>query len=113
VNWTHEKAVCLCKKIETVCVPFGCHVALTGGCLYKEGERKDCDVLFYRIRQIAKIDIEGLVKALADNGINLVSGFGWCLKFVFDGMNIDAFFPEEEGGNYDQGNDNAGILEVI
>lgn len=33
--WTQQEAVDLCVIIESVCVEFGCHVALTGGLLYK------------------------------------------------------------------------------
>ena len=51
MNWTQQHAIELCKRIESVCPRYGCHVALTGGLLYKDGPRKDCDILFYRIRQ--------------------------------------------------------------
>lgn len=95
--WTHEEAVELCRKIEAVCPEHGCHVALTGGTLYKDGGRKDCDILFYRIRQSPEIDMEGLVDALADIGVEFSSGFGWCVKFTYEGKKIDAFFPEEDG----------------
>lgn len=39
--WTQKEAIELCVKIEAICPKYGCHVALTGGLLYKEGERKD------------------------------------------------------------------------
>lgn len=45
-GWTQAEAVALAKKIEAVCPAFGCHVALTGGLLYKddgEYERADPD----------------------------------------------------------------------
>jgi hypothetical protein len=100
MSWNLEDAVQLCKKIESVSPEFGCHVALTGGTLYKDGERKDCDILFYRIRQIGKVDIEGLFKKLETIGVKKESGFGWCHKAVFEGKDIDCFFPEEEGGEY-------------
>ena len=59
----HDMAVTLCRLIETFAPQYGCHVALTGGCLYKNGDRKDIDVLFYRIRQVEKIDHDGLKMA--------------------------------------------------
>lgn len=99
-TWTHEQALDLCRKIEAICPAFGCHVALTGGLLYKDGERKDCDILFYRIRQIEHIDEEGLFNALAEIGVQKVSGFGWCHKAEYEGRKIDCFFPEEQGGEY-------------
>ena len=99
-QWTHEKAVALCISIEAICPEFGCHVALTGGLLYKSGPRKDCDILFYRIRQIEQIDETGLFAALAKIGLVKKSGFGWCHKGTFEGRKVDMFFPEEQGGEY-------------
>ena len=96
-KWTQAHAIALCRQIEAICPEFGCHVALTGGCLYKDGERKDLDVLFYRIRQTPKIDHDGLFNALFRIGIEKTGGFGWCHKATFEGRNIDCFFPEEDG----------------
>lgn len=104
-KWTQEQAVRLCRQIEAVCPPFGCHVALTGGTLYKDGPRKDLDLLFYRIRQEPEIDIDGLFEALAEIGIERLRGFGWCYKAKFGGKNIDCFFPEEQGGEYAETDD--------
>lgn len=98
--WTKDDAILLCRKIEEMCPQFGCHVALTGGCLYKDGERKDLDILFYRIRQVDVIDMDGLFKYLESVGVIKKSGFGWCFKLVYGDKNIDAFFPEEESGEY-------------
>jgi hypothetical protein len=50
-RWTQADAIALCRKIEEHVPDAGMHVALTGGCLYKDGTRKDADILFYRIRQ--------------------------------------------------------------
>ena len=99
-NWTQSEAIELCKKIESICPPHGCHVALTGGLLYKEGPRKDCDILFYRIRQRKTIDFDGLWKALEAIGFVKKSGFGWCYKAEFDGKPVDCFSPEDFGGEY-------------
>lgn len=108
--WTLMEAVELCRKIEEIAPKFGCHVALTGGTLYKDGKRKDLDLLFYRIRQVDSIDKEGLFGALGALNISVTSGFGWLHKAVIaepDGKgsytafkNIDLFFPEEDGGGY-------------
>lgn len=97
--WTLAAAVDLCRHVETIAPDFGCHVALTGGCLYKDGPRKDLDLLFYRIRQEDDIDAEGLFEALAEElGMVKKSGFGWCHKCEYKGKKIDCFFPEEPGG---------------
>jgi hypothetical protein len=99
MSWTQSEAIDLCRQIEAICPPFGCHVALTGGTLYKEGSRKDLDILFYRIRQVDVIDYDGLFEALSKIGVERVNGFGWCIKCDNFGRTIDCFFPEE-GGEY-------------
>lgn len=99
-GWTQADAVALCRQIEAICPDYGCHVALTGGCLYKDGERKDLDVLFYRIRQTPNIDHEGLFAALSNIGMERTRGFGWCVKATYEGRSIDCFFPEGDG-DYD------------
>ncbi len=100
MKWTRDQGLALCRAVEAICPAYGCHVALTGGLLYKDGERKDCDILFYRIRQVEKIDEEGLFSALATIGVQKTGGFGWCHKAEFEGRKIDCFFPEESGGEY-------------
>lgn len=100
---TLEDSIKLCRLIEAIAPRFGCHVALTGGTLYKDGERKDIDILFYRIRQVEKIDETGPFEALSMVGIVKKSGFGWCYKAEYEGINIDMFFPEETEGDYNPG----------
>lgn len=102
LHWTQREAIELCVAIESVCPPCGCHVALTGGALYKDGLRKDCDILFYRIRQSA-IDPDCLWSELAKIGIKWLSGFGWVHKAEYNGKKIDVFFPEEDGNEYTPG----------
>lgn len=92
--WTREPAIALCRQIETMCPQFGCHVALTGGLLYKDGERKDADILFYRIRQVETIDVDGLMEALKAIGVRPLQDRGWVYKAHYLGQPIDFFFPE-------------------
>jgi hypothetical protein len=98
MNWTQLEAIELCARIERQAPKAGCHVALTGGCLYKDGERKDLDILFYRIRQWDQIDKETLFGILEEDfGIVVTSGFGWCHKSqTKEGKKLDLFFPEED-----------------
>lgn len=103
--WTKEEAIKLCVAIEAVCPAFGCHVALTGGSLYKTGPRKDADILFYRIRQVPKIDMDGLWGALLKIGVQKLSGCGWLYKAEWFGMPIDFFFPEEQKAYDADGNE--------
>lgn len=93
--WIREEAIELCRIVEGICPQFGCHVAFTGGLLYKDGMRKDADLLFYRIRQIPKINVDGLFSALADVGFIKIGGFGWVYKALYKGKPVDCFFPEE------------------
>lgn len=101
-NWTAQDAFPICALVEKIAPACGCHVALTGGVLYKDGPRKDLDLLFYRIRQVEEINMTLLWKLLEDVcGIKKISGFGWCYKAKYaDGRSIDCFFPEELTGEY-------------
>jgi hypothetical protein len=98
--WTQADAVALCRAIEDVCPPSGCHVALTGGALYKDGPRKDADLLFYRIRQRPEIDMEALFAALGTVGVAVTFDYGWCVKATYEGKPLDLFFPERDGDDY-------------
>lgn len=104
--WMQKEAIDICRKIEAICPQYGCHVALTGGTLYKDGGRKDCDILFYRIRQVPEIDMDGLVDGLDKIGVEFSKNFGWCVKFTCEGKNIDAFFPEQDGDEYPEAEEN-------
>lgn len=113
--WTQLEAIGLCRKVEAIAPKFGCHVALTGGLLYKDGPRKDLDILFYRIRQAPKIEKEKLFMALEKLDVIQDSGFGWCHKATWvmpDGLtlkSIDIFFPEEDDGAEYQPNEGLSI----
>lgn len=93
--WDHEGAVEICRLLEPIAPDYGCHVALTGGCLYKDGKRKDADILFYRIRQWPVIDEIGLLNKMRDIGFEIIRRKGWVVKAVYEGKPLDLFFPEE------------------
>lgn len=95
--WTREQAIELCTAIHQFSPGYGCYVALTGGLLYKDGPRKDCDILFYRIRQVEGIDKKGLFEEMQHRlGIKVVKGFGFCHKALWEERTIDLLFPEED-----------------
>lgn len=50
MGWTLGEGVSACRTIEQTLAELRipCHVALTGGTLFKEGPRKDLDVIIYR-----------------------------------------------------------------
>jgi hypothetical protein len=92
--WIRAEGIELAREVEAACVPHGCHVALTGGLLYKDGPRKDCDLIFYRVRQVKEIDMRGLWAALAAIGLHRIKGNGWIHKAEYSGRNVDCLFPE-------------------
>lgn len=95
--WTQQEAIALCVAIHPLTEKYGCYVALTGGLLYKDGPRKDLDLVFYRIRQCEGIDKKGLFAALEELRIKVVKGFGFCHKSIDEfGRTIDLLFPEED-----------------
>lgn len=92
-DWTQAEAVALCKIIERVAPHAGCHVALTGGCLYKDGVRKDLDLIFYRIRQ-SKLNVKKLLEMLVGLGFAHISGGGWRYVGYYSDKKVDLLFPE-------------------
>ena len=93
-TWTQSEGIAVAKVVESFCPAYGCHVALTGGLLYKEGPRKDLDLLFYCIRQRDEIDRDGLLARLVSEGFMLGKQFGWVQKAAYEGKDVDLFFPE-------------------
>lgn len=97
-TWTRQEAFALCRLLEATAPAFGAHVALTGGLLYKDGPRKDCDVVLYRIRQREEpVDFDGLFNALKEMGFEIGEDHGWCKKLKWHGKNIDMFDPDDSG----------------
>lgn len=96
-HWTLDEAVATCRVMEQVVPAFGYHVALTGGTLYKDGPRKDCDILLYRIRQVEAPNRDGVLEALTHAGLRIDKDCGWCVKASIAGKDIDLFFPDHDG----------------
>lgn len=107
MRWTQEQAISLCVAIEAIAPKFGYHVALTGGCLYKAGERKDLDLIFYKnrtsvhgswLRIGGDTARAGLIQKLCDDlNFRIVSNWGPWKKIVMQGeRSIDMLFPDEE-----------------
>lgn len=98
MNATTIDAIKLAHLVESIAPTYGAHVALTGGCLYKHGHRKDIDLLFYRIRQVREIDFEGLFAALEDLiGLEVTSRHGFVTKATWEGFSVDLLHPEHPG----------------
>ena len=86
----------LCRIIHEKLNGKGFYPALTGGLLYKEGSRKDIDVVIYRNRQQEKFEIEAIEKQLEDCGLYEFQHFGFVSKAKWRGVTVDLFNPETE-----------------
>jgi hypothetical protein len=76
--WTREQAIWFCTELEKITPSFGIHVALGGGCLYKipvrdeRAQRKDVDVILYRIREHSEMNIRGLFSFLVGTKLDIM-----------------------------------------
>lgn len=95
-RWSQVEAITFCRVLETFSPKYGAHISLTGGCLYRDGPRKDLDILVYRIRQAESIDWHGFFNECKTYGIELIHDYGWCKKATWKGKDIDIFDPEDK-----------------
>lgn len=104
-QWTLGAAVELCVRLEPLAAECGGHVALTGGCLYKLGPRKDVDILIYPER--GKVFSWNLFFQLASSKLGLrhspLHDYGWCKKARLEGRWIDFFDPMALNGEHCSG----------
>lgn len=91
--WTQAEAIALCKTIEKRCPVVGFHVAMTGGCLFKDGPRSDLRLVFYSIRHI-KPDVHQLMNILGFLGFDHITGGGWRYIGYIGDKKVDLLFPE-------------------
>lgn len=89
-----DSGIELCKKLYEVMQGAGIYPALTGGCLYKDGNRKDIDVLLYRNRQQSTFEIEDLEFLLKRAGLTDFNHYGFVTKAKWNGITVDLFNPE-------------------
>lgn len=96
--WTHEKAFSVARDIESKAPLYGYHVGLTGGLLYKDGNRKDADFILYEVRK-ADPDKDALLKQLNHHfGIRELRRVSdWLSKMeTAEGYPMDFLFPDAE-----------------
>lgn len=90
-----ETALIYCRQLEQHAPTFGLHIGLTGGCLYKDGDRKDLDIILYRIRQEPEPNLEDFYLILEEMGWEMGKNHGWVQKMKTPvGDNVDFFYPE-------------------
>lgn len=104
-EWTLEEGVALCTAIQNLpSQQFHCHPALTGGLLYRQPPRKDCDIVIYQRGDVdgkrEPIDWVGLWTALEQIGLCLVNDFGYVKKCAYKGKSVDIFDPTDENTEY-------------
>ncbi len=98
MKWTQQEAIDICRTAENYAPAFGFHVALTGGLLYKTGARDDLDLMFYRVRQVADPDYEGLLDQLCKLGFDIAKfKESFVTKASFHGRKVDIMFPDLTG----------------
>lgn len=99
--WTQEEAIALCTSLEPIAAKYGGHVALTGGTLYKDGPRKDVDVLIYRSLDEPAFNWWAFFIEIGELfGIAQGIDYGWCKKATtMAGRCIDFFDPHASGAH--------------
>lgn len=104
-DMNQAKAIKVCATLYAVLSPLHFYPALTGGCLYKEGERKDCDIVIFRNRQAhAQFELRDLEQVLRLAGFTDFRHYGFVTKCMYLGIAIDLFNPETASGDaYDEG----------
>ena len=114
---SREVADNLCKKLYNTLKEYNVYPALTGGTLYKRGERKDIDIILYKgdnggileltERVYSKIPLSKPTKVLSDlltdAGLSDFNNYGRVVKCKYEGYDIDIIFPEAEEGTYGEG----------
>jgi hypothetical protein len=94
--WRLHDCVALCRLLEPIASQCGAHVGLTGGNLYKDGPRKDCDIVVYIHGGAKEIERDKL-RALID--INLAADWSWVkicgrvYKARYKNKPVDLIFP--------------------
>lgn len=106
-----EKALELCRILYEGLKDYGYYPALTGGSLYKDGERKDFDIVIYRNRENLPFEIPDIEKYLSDCGVKIIESFGFVTKCTWEEFDVDLFNPESKGSNtYTENMENVGEL---
>lgn len=94
---TQKDGVELCKKLYPILIKVGIFPSLTGGLLYKDGERKDIDILLYRHRQdVESFETADLCNLLSMAGVTVKEYFGFVTKAEWNGFEVDIFNPESK-----------------
>ena len=91
-----NKGIELCKILYQKLKGAGFFPALTGGLLYKEGTRKDIDIVIYRHREQNKFEMHDIEKLLVECGLTDFKYYGFVTKAKWQGITVDLFNPESD-----------------
>lgn len=96
--WDTGSAIDFCILLEQIAPTYGAHVALTGGLLYREGMRKDCDIVLYRHGgRIEPIDRDGFKVACVEAlDMTTVRADGRVYKMLYEGKQVDFLFHDSD-----------------
>lgn len=94
---TVEDGVRLCKQLYPLLKTVGLFPALSGGLLYKEGERKDIDIVIFRHRQdLETFEMNNVIVQVCFKacGVEITNFYGFVTKAKWEGFDVDFFNPE-------------------
>ena len=90
-----ENGIILSKIMYEKLNGSGFYPALTGGLLYKDGLRKDIDIVIFRNRQsVDHFEIQEIQHLLEDCGLYDFKHYGFVTKAKWRGFSVDLFNPE-------------------
>jgi len=74
-------------------------VGLTGGLVYRDGPRKDIDIIIYRHRGQLRFEMMGLKDLLIKAGFEDLRFYGYVTKCTWQGFDVDLLHPESIYGH--------------
>lgn len=94
-NKSLEQAIQLCRKLYQELSP-DYYPALTGGTLYKDGARKDIDIVIYRNKDGATFEFDEIEDKLKNVGLTDFKHYGYVTKCRYGGLSVDLMNPETD-----------------
>lgn len=90
-----DDGINLCRVMYEKMCKHGYFPALTGGLLYKDGSRKDIDIVIFRHRQKHEsFEMSEIGPLLEECGLTDIEYFGFVTKAKWKGVVVDLFNPE-------------------
>ena len=96
-TWNLASALEYCFYAEQKISAFA-HIGLTGGCLYKQGERKDLDLIIYPHQNVRSFDLTAVPNVLGltivTENVEFLEAYSRAVVkcLLPDGRGIDLFF---------------------